>query len=200
MIDSVNFDKMNGIVPAIVQDADTRQVLMVGFMNREALDHTLKSKTVTFWSRSRNALWRKGETSGNFLKLVSIHTDCDNDSLLVMAKPTGPVCHTGSYSCFSETEPGVNADLLTQLERIIIDRKVSMPAHSYTATLLRKGITFISQKVGEEAVETIVAALGQDHTRVRQESADLLYHLLVLLAAKGIPLTEVYDELKQRMQ
>lgn len=196
MIDSVDFDKLNGLVPAIVQDADSRQVLMLGFMNREAFEKTLASRKVTFYSRSRQSLWQKGETSGNTLDLVSIQLDCDNDALLVKARPVGPVCHTGKHSCFGENQ---EVDVLSQLESIILQRKELMPGESYTASLLQKGLPYITQKLGEEAIETVVAALSQNKERIREESADLLYHLLVLLASKDITLKDVLEELKKRM-
>lgn len=196
MIDSVDFDKLYGLVPAIVQDADSHQVLMLGFMNREALENTLASKKVIFYSRTRRALWQKGETSGNTLELVSVQIDCDNDALLVKARPTGPVCHTGKHTCFGENQLN---DVLSQLESVILQRRETMPERSYTASLLQKGIPYISQKLGEEAVETVVASLSQNKERIRTESADLLYHLLVLLAAKDITLKDVLEELKKRM-
>jgi phosphoribosyl-AMP cyclohydrolase / phosphoribosyl-ATP pyrophosphohydrolase len=199
MINTIDFDKLGGLVPAIVQDADTRQILMLGFMNREAVEKTMHDKKVTFWSRTRKSLWQKGETSGNTLNLVSIHTDCDKDALLVKARPTGPVCHTGDHTCFGEEGLNKNAEILSKLESIILDRKATMPEKSYTARLFAKGIPEITQKVGEESVETIVAALNQSPDRLREESADLLYHLLVLLAAKDVPLDEVFGELKKRM-
>jgi len=196
MIDSVDFDKLNGLVPAIVQDADSRQVLMLGFMNREAFEKTLASRKVTFYSRTRQSLWQKGETSGNTLDLVSVQLDCDNDALLVKARPVGPVCHTGKHSCFGENQV---VDVLSQLESIILQRKELMPGESYTASLLQKGLPYITQKLGEEAIETVVAALSQNKERIREESADLLYHLLVLLAAKDITLKDVLEELRKRM-
>jgi len=199
MIDTIDFDKHNGLVPAVVQDADTRQVLMLGFMNRESFEKTLNEKKVTFWSRTRETLWQKGETSGNVLELVSVHPDCDNDTLLVKARPAGPVCHTGNRTCFGEEDIGNNTEILTRLQSIINERKQDMPEGSYTARLLQKGVPAITQKVGEEAVETIVAALNQSPERLCEESADLLYHLLVLLAAKDIKLDEVMDTLKKRM-
>lgn len=199
MIDTVNFDKLQGLVPAIIQDAKTQQVLMLGFMDREALEKTIRDKRVTFRSRTRQTLWQKGETSGNYLELVSIQTDCDNDTLLIKARPTGPVCHTGMHTCFQEEKIQPGSDILSQLESVILQRKASMPEKSYTASLLKSGLGTITQKVGEEAVEAIVAALAQSPARLREESADLLYHLLVLLVAKNIALDEVLSELKKRM-
>jgi phosphoribosyl-AMP cyclohydrolase / phosphoribosyl-ATP pyrophosphohydrolase len=199
MIDTIDFEKLNGLVPAVIQDADSLKVLMLGFMNRESLERTLHDKKVTFWSRTRQSLWQKGETSGNVLELVSVRADCDNDALLITARPTGPVCHTGKQTCFSGEEQDGDSDILSRLESIILDRKETMPEASYTARLLQKGIPAITQKIGEEAVETIVAALNQTPDRIREESADLLYHLLVLLAAKDIKFGEVLAELKKRM-
>ena len=199
MIDTINFDKHNGLVPAVVQDADTRQVLMLGFMNRESLEKTLNEKKVTFWSRTRETLWQKGEISGNVLELVSVHPDCDNDTLLVKARPAGPVCHTGNHTCFGEEDFSSDTEILTRLESIISERKRDMPEGSYTARLLQKGMPAITQKVGEESVEAIVAALNQSPERLCEESADLLYHLLVLLAAKDCTLNDVLEELKKRM-
>jgi phosphoribosyl-ATP pyrophosphohydrolase/phosphoribosyl-AMP cyclohydrolase len=200
MIDKLNFDKLNGLVPAIVQDATTRQVLMVGFMNREAVAETLKEKKVTFWSRTKNRLWQKGETSGNTLALASMQADCDGDSLLIRAVPAGPVCHTGSYTCFGEEKSGTASSTLAQLEGIIHQRAQSLPSDSYTAKLLREGTGRIAQKVGEEAVETVVAALQKDPDAIREESADLLYHLLVLFEHEGIKLDDVSSVLKRRME
>jgi phosphoribosyl-AMP cyclohydrolase / phosphoribosyl-ATP pyrophosphohydrolase len=199
MIDTVNFDKLQGLVPAIIQDSKTHQVLMLGFMDREALEKTIREKRVTFRSRTRQSLWQKGETSGNYLELVSIQTDCDKDTLLVKVRPTGPVCHTGMHTCFQEENMKSDADILSQLESVILQRKASMPEKSYTASLLKSGLVTITQKVGEEAVEAIIAALAQTPDRLREESADLLYHLLVLLAAKNITLDDVLTELKKRM-
>jgi phosphoribosyl-AMP cyclohydrolase / phosphoribosyl-ATP pyrophosphohydrolase len=197
MIDSINFDKMGGVVPAVVQDADNRRVLMVGFMDREALRRTLEGREVVFWSRSRKTYWKKGETSGNILSLVSVSADCDTDSLLVLARPSGPVCHTGSETCFPDAE-GEGA-VIDTLARVIARRRKEMPQGSYTAELFRSGIARIGQKVGEEAVELAIAAQYQDKQRCIEESADLLYHLLVLLAEKEIPVSDVYGELGKRM-
>jgi len=199
MTDTIDFDKLNGLVPAIVQDAGSGQVLMLGFMNREAYERTLQEKKVTFWSRTRQTLWQKGETSGNTLDLISIQTDCDNDALLIKARPAGPVCHTGKHTCFGEDALRGNNNVLTQLYSTILQRKAAMPENSYTATLLKNGIPAIAQKVGEEAVETIVASLQESPQRIGEEAADLLYHLLVLLAAKDIAFDDVLQELKKRM-
>jgi phosphoribosyl-ATP pyrophosphohydrolase/phosphoribosyl-AMP cyclohydrolase len=197
MIDQLNFSKLNGLLPAIVQDAETRQVLMVGFMNREAVQETLNKNTVIFWSRTKQRLWQKGETSGNTLQLISAAADCDGDALLIQAKPAGPTCHTGTYTCFGEEK---REDTLAALERTIQQRKRDMPNDSYTATLFARGTPFISQKVGEEAVEVLVASLQQDQSALKQEAADLLYHLLVLFVDRGISLADVTAILRERMK
>ncbi len=197
MIDQLNFSKLNGLLPAIVQDAETRQVLMVGFMNREAVQQTLNKNTVIFWSRTKQRLWQKGETSGNTLQFISAAADCDGDALLIQAKPAGPTCHTGTYTCFGEEK---REDTLATLERTIQQRKRDMPNDSYTATLFARGTPFISQKVGEEAVEVLVASLQQDQSALKQEAADLLYHLLVLFVDRGISLADVTAILRERMK
>lgn len=197
IIDQLNFNKLHGIVPAIVQDAHTRQVLMLGFMNREAVQKTLDERTITFWSRTNQRLWQKGETSGNSLQLISVATDCDGDALLLQAKPAGPTCHTGSYTCFGEEK---REETLTALEQTIHQRKHKMPSDSYTATLFARGAPYIAQKVGEEAVEVIVASLQQDPSALKQEAADLLYHLLVLLVDRGLSLQDVTETLHRRMK
>jgi len=196
---TLNFDKLNGLVPAVVQDADSGDVLMVGFMNQDALDRTLQEKRVTFWSRSKQRLWMKGETSGNVLHLVSLHHDCDNDALLILARPDGPVCHTGETNCFS-SHHRFNKSILEKLDAIVVGRKAHSPENSYTAKLLSEGIPKIAQKVGEEAVELSIAAQYPDKQRCIEEAADLFYHTLVLLAGKEIPLSDVYAELEKRMK
>lgn len=193
----IDFKKMSGLVPAIIQDAVTNKVLMLGFMNEEAYQKTLETKQVTFFSRSRNTLWTKGEISGNFLKLVNISIDCDSDTLLVKANPTGPVCHTGKDTCFNEVNKS-GVTFLKQLDDLIADRKVNLPENSYTTTLFKKGIKRISQKVGEEATEVIVDAMAKDKPRVLEESADLIYHLLVLLNYFDLKIEEVVDVLESR--
>ena len=199
MIDKLNFAKLNGLVPAIIQDAATRQVLMVGFMNREAVEKTIQERTVTFWSRTKGRLWQKGETSGNTLAVSSMQIDCDGDALLVRAIPAGPICHTGSFTCFGE-EKSAGADaVLEGLEEIIRERREQMSSESYTAKLFRKGTPRIAQKVGEEAVETVVAAMQKDREGLKEEAADLLYHLLVLLRDQGLNLSDVTTVLKKRM-
>jgi phosphoribosyl-AMP cyclohydrolase / phosphoribosyl-ATP pyrophosphohydrolase len=198
VIDQLNFSKLNGLVPAIVQDARTKQVLMVGFMNREAAEKTLADKRVTFWSRTKQRLWQKGETSGNFLDVVSVHPDCDHDSLLIYANPRGPVCHTGTYTCFGESEISGVSDILVELESVIAERKRTMPENSYTTKLFNEGITRIAQKVGEEGVEVVIASLTQNDERLAEESADLLYHVMVLLQERGMSVRDVLNELQRR--
>jgi phosphoribosyl-ATP pyrophosphohydrolase/phosphoribosyl-AMP cyclohydrolase len=188
------------LIPAIIQDVSNNQVLMIGFMNREAVQKTLQERRVTFWSRTKQRLWQKGETSGNTLEVSSIHIDCDGDALVVRANPTGPVCHTGTYTCFGEEKSNALHAVLDNLENIIRERRQQMPEGSYTAKLFRQGTPRIAQKVGEEAVETIVAALQGNSDAMKEESADLLYHLLVLLQEKGLILADVTDVLKKRME
>ncbi len=199
-IEKIDFEKMDGLIPAVVQDANTRKVLMLGYMNREAVDLTIRDQKVTFFSRSRNALWQKGETTGNYLIPVSMHPDCDNDALLIKARPVGPTCHTGAYSCFGETGASHLGDVLDDLGKIIRHRKENMPEGSYTTKLFSGGIPAISQKVGEEAVEVAIAAISQSTARLKEEAADLLYHLLVLLEAKELTLEEIGGELRMRMR
>lgn len=192
------FEKSNGLLPAIVQDATTNKVLMLGYMNAEALEQTLSSKKVTFFSRSKQRLWTKGETSGNFLHLVAIAMDCDQDALLVKAHPAGPVCHTGEDTCFQEVNE--KDDFLTKLESIIQGRKNNPSDASYTSSLFKKGINKIAQKVGEEAVELIIEAKDDDRDLFLNEAADFLFHYLVLLAAKGESFEEVVSVLEKRNQ
>ncbi len=199
MIDRLNFSKLNGLIPAVIQDAHTRQVLMVGFMNRDAVERTLQTQRVVFWSRVKQRLWQKGETSGNTLGVVSVHVDCDGDALLVKAIPAGPVCHTGSFTCFGENRGQDSQSVFQQLEGIVRARQQQMPEDSYTARLFQQGTGRIAQKVGEEAVEVVVAALQNDTVALKAESADLLYHLIVLLRERGLGLVDVADELKNRM-
>lgn len=190
------FDKSTDLLlPAIVQDAATRVVLMQGWMNRAALDRTLTSAKVTFFSRSQKGLWTKGETSQNFLRLVSVTADCDLDSLLVQARPDGPTCHTGSDSCWGQTNEG---DFLDHLERTIQHRRDNPAEKSYTASLLARGINKVAQKVGEEAVELVIEAKDDDRDLFLGEAADLMYHYLVLLAAKGYSLEDVREVLRSR--
>jgi phosphoribosyl-AMP cyclohydrolase / phosphoribosyl-ATP pyrophosphohydrolase len=190
-----DFAKGNGLVPAIIQDYDTMQVLMLGFMNEEALEKTLKEGKVTFFSRSKNRLWTKGETSGNYLFVKEITTDCDNDTLLVKVKPAGPVCHTGSVSCFNE-DP--SKGFLYKLEQIVSRRIDENSKDSYTNKIFKQGINKAAQKVGEEAVELIIEAKDDNMTLFRNEAADLLYHLLILFKAKGVTLSDIETVLKDR--
>lgn len=196
MKNEIDFSKGSGLVPVIIQDDKTSAVLMLGYMNKEAYDKTMEDKIVTFWSRSKERLWQKGETSGNFLHLVSVHKDCDSDTLLLRINPQGPTCHTGSYSCF-DVQPD-NLSILTELETVISQRARDLPEGSYTTSLFNGGTSLIAQKVGEEAVETVVAALDQNLERLHEESADLIYHLLVLLNNKGTTLSSVLNELQKR--
>ncbi len=193
----IDFEKGGGLVPAIVQDADTQQVLMLGYMNEEALRATQDSGFVTFYSRSRNFLWRKGETSGNTLALVDIAADCDQDTVLVRARPAGPTCHEGTISCFGDKGPQ-GLGWLAELTATIEGRKTADPETSYTAKLLQGPLTKCAQKVGEESVETVIAALSETNTNLTAEAADLLYHLMVLLASKNLSLMGIVQELKTR--
>lgn len=194
----IDFEKMGGLVPAIIQDAETRQVLMLGFMNEEAYQKTLYTRHVTFWSRSRNTLWTKGETSGNYLNLVDIKIDCDQDTLLVRAIPVGPTCHTGTDTCWGETNEQEPIRFLSELQSFIDKRKQEMPEGSYTTSLFNKGINKIAQKVGEEALETVIEATNGDRDHLIYEAGDLLYHLLVLLTEKGLRIEDVAAELQKR--
>jgi phosphoribosyl-ATP pyrophosphohydrolase/phosphoribosyl-AMP cyclohydrolase len=194
---SLDYNKYaDGLVPAIIQDQDSNKVLMLGFMNSEALQRTLESKKVSFYSRSKQRIWTKGETSGHFLELISIATDCDNDSLLIKVKPVGPVCHTGTDTCWGEKNEG-NTFLFT-LQQIIADRKEHPTESSYTSSLFKKGINKIAQKVGEEAVELVIEAKDDNKELFMGEAADLLFHYLILLQAKGYSLNEVIALLKER--
>ena len=194
---NIDFNKMNGLVPAIVQDALSGKVLMQGYMNEEALAKTQETGMVTFFSRSKNRLWTKGETSGNFMELVSLVEDCDGDSILVKANPRGPVCHTGADTCFFE-ENSSKTGFVDQLRAIIKDRKNNPSDKSYTASLFAKGINKIAQKVGEEAVEIVIEAKDDNKELFLGEAADLLFHYLILLEAKGYELDEVMDVLIER--
>ena len=196
--EKLDWEKQGGLIPAIVQDATTGRVLMLGYMNKEALSKTLSSGDVTFHSRSRSVLWTKGETSGNRLKLVSICADCDNDTLLVTAEAAGPSCHKGTTSCFDSTNSSTTFGFLGELERTIDQRIEQGSDESYTARLVGQGASRVAQKVGEEAVELAIAAATNDAAEVKTESADLLYHLLVLLRNHGWSLEDVAKELKSR--
>ena len=195
---NIDFEKMNGLVPAIIQDNTTRNVLMLGYMNREAYEKTLATGKVTFWSRSRNCLWTKGETSGNFLNLVDIKVDCDNDTLLVRVNPTGPACHLGTDTCWGETNDANPLLFLTELQDFINKRHEEMPEGSYTTSLFQKGVNKMAQKVGEEAVETIIEATNGNAEKLVYESSDLLYHLIVLLTSKKLRIEDVAKELQMR--
>ena len=194
-IKHMDFSKANGLVPCIVQDADSSVVLMLGFMNEDALRKTIKEKRVTFYSRTKQRLWTKGESSGNFLELVDILADCDHDTLLIKAHPLGPVCHTGADTCFSESNSEWR---LSSLEKTIADRKSNPKEGSYTTSLFESGMNKIAQKVGEEAVELVIEAKDNNKELFLNEAADLMYHYLVLLQAKGYSLTDVEEILKAR--
>ena len=193
----LDFNKMNGLVPAIIQDAETAKVLMLGYMNQEAYDKTVKTGLVTFYSRTRQRLWTKGEESGNFLDVVSIKEDCDQDTLLIQVHPRGPVCHTGTDTCWGEvnSEPVM---FLKELQQFIQKRHEEMPEGSYTTSLFKSGINKMAQKVGEEAVETIIEATNGTNERLIYEGSDLLYHLIVMLTAKGLSIEDLARELEER--
>ena len=191
----INFEKGNGLVPAVIQDNVTSQVLMVGFMNEEALEKTMKEGRVTFYSRSKNRLWTKGETSGNYLTVKDITTDCDSDSILVLVDPAGPVCHTGTRSCFNNDSA---RGFYYRLEQIINQRIEENAVDSYTGKIFRQGINKAAQKVGEEAVELIIEAKDNNPELFINEAADLLYHLLILLKIKGISILEIEEILNDR--
>lgn len=193
----VDFDKMNGLVPAIIQDSYTSKVLMLGFMNPEALDKTEQTGKVTFFSRTKNRLWTKGEESGNFLIVKSISIDCDQDTLLIKVIPTGPVCHTGDDTCFKEKNEE-DILFLRYLQDFIQRRKEEMPEGSYTTTLFNKGINRMAQKVGEEAVESVIEATNGTIDGLIYEASDLIYHLTVLLTSKGLRIEDLARELKKR--
>ena len=193
----LDFNKMNGLVPAIIQDAETAKVLMLGYVNQEAYDKTIKTGLVTFYSRTRQRLWTKGEESGNFLDVVSIKEDCDQDTLLIQVHPRGPVCHTGTDTCWGEvnSEPVM---FLKELQQFIQKRHEEMPEGSYTTSLFQSGINKMAQKVGEEAVETIIEATNGTNERLIYEGSDLLYHLIVMLTAKGLSIEDLARELEER--
>lgn len=194
----VAFDKYpDGLVPAIIQDVSTKNVLMLGYMNKEALQKTQETKMVTFYSRSKKRLWTKGEESGNFLNLVAIKSDCDQDTLLISVNPEGPTCHKGSDTCWNEKNDS-NFGFLSQLEKVIEQRRTGGESSSYVASLFEKGINTMAQKVGEEAVETIIEAKDDNNELFINESADLLFHYLILLQAKGFSLKDIEVELKKR--
>jgi len=192
---NIDFNKTDGLVPVIIQDEQTLEVLMLGYMNQEAYDKTVQENIVTFFSRSKNRLWTKGETSNNFLHVKSIDIDCDNDTLLIKVKADGPTCHTGSRSCF-KTE--YNQNFILQLEAIVADRYENPQEGSYINKLRTKGLNKIAQKVGEEGVETVIAALAETETDLINESSDLVFHLLVLLREKGLSLEQIAKNLEGR--
>lgn len=196
----INFDKSpDGLIPAVVQDAQTGKVLMLGYMNREAYDKTVAENIVTFFSRSKQRLWTKGETSGNFLHVVAVRLDCDGDTLLIKANPAGPVCHTGADTCFDEVNTG-SGQFLNYLQGIIHDRKVNPSDTSYTTSLFNRGVNKIAQKVGEEAVELVIEAKDDNDDLFKGEAADLLFHFLVLLEQKNIDLDDIVAVLRSRHQ
>ena len=193
-IDQINFDKLGGLIPAVVQDCESMQILMVGFMNREAIEQTIKAKRVTFFSRSKGRIWVKGEASGNYLSLINLALDCDNDSLLIYAKPTGPTCHKGDMSCFKTEQPTIS-----KLIKIIDSRYENPQENSYVTKLFSEGTKRIAQKVGEEGVEVALAAAVGDNEELANETADLLFHLLVLLRQQGLDFSVITDVLEKRI-
>ena len=194
---NLDFEKMGGLLPAVIQDSMTSKVLMLGFMNEEAYQKTLETNKVVFFSRTKNRLWMKGETSGNTLQVVSITPDCDCDTILIKAIPAGPVCHTGSGTCFGE-EIEEDVMFLKYLQSFIERRRMEMPEGSYTTSLFQKGVNRMAQKVGEEAVETVIEATNGTEDRLVYEAADLIYHLMVLLTSKGLRIEDLARELKKR--
>jgi phosphoribosyl-ATP pyrophosphohydrolase/phosphoribosyl-AMP cyclohydrolase len=195
----INFDKDgSGLIPAVIQDQHSNKVLMLGFMNKEAYDKTVEIGKVTFFSRTRNRLWTKGEESGNFLNVVSMSADCDQDSLLIKVIPSGPVCHTGADTCWNEVNPTDKFFFLKTLQEFIARRKKEMPSGSYTTSLFESGTAKITQKVGEEAIETVIESMANNDERLIYEASDLLYHLMVLLSHKGYSISDLADELMKR--
>lgn len=195
---NIDFEKMNGLVPAIIQDAETKKVLMLGYMNREAYEKTLSTKKVTFFSRARQCLWTKGEESGNFLNLVDIKNDCDQDTLLVTVHPDGPTCHKGTDTCWGEKNESSPLLFLTELQNFIEKRHKEMPEGSYTTSLFRDGLNRMAQKVGEEALEAVIEAVNGSDERLIYEISDMFYHLIVLLTSKGLRIEDVVSELECR--
>ena len=198
----IDFEKCGGLVPAIIQDAQTRKVLMLGYMNEEAYQKTIETKKVTFWSRSRNCLWTKGETSGNFLNLVDIKVDCDNDTLLIQANPDGPTCHKGTDTCWGEENTPMDNEnplmFLKELQDFIVRRYEEMPEGSYTTSLFKDGVNRMAQKMGEEALETVIEATNGSRQKLVYEASDMIYHLIVLLTSKGLRIEDVAEELQKR--
>jgi len=193
----INFDQNTGLVPAIIQDNETKNVLMLGYMNQEAFDITLNTKKVTFFSRSKNRLWTKGEESGNFLLLVAVKNDCDNDTLLISVNPQGPTSHKGTDTCWGDVNEQ-NYGFISTLQDVIENRKENLDEKSYVASLFKEGINKIAQKVGEEAIEVVIEAKDNDDTLFLNESADLLFHYLILLQAKGFKLNDIVEVLRSR--
>lgn len=194
---TLDFDKMDGLVPAIIQDSRTLKVLMLGFMNKEAYEKTVETGKVTFWSRTKQRLWTKGETSGNTLTVVDIKADCDNDTLLIKAIPAGPVCHTGNDTCWDEKNENPIM-FLSELQRFIEKRHEEMPEGSYTTSLFKSGCGRMAQKVGEEAIESVIEAMANNNERLIYEASDMIYHLIVLLTSKGLKIEDLAQELQKR--
>ena len=195
---TIDFEKGQGLVPAIIQDAETKNVLMLGYMNQEAYMKTVETGKVTFWSRTRNTLWTKGETSGNFLNVVKIKNDCDNDTLLIKVRPDGPICHKGTDTCWGETNDSNPLLFLTELQNFIEKRHEEMPEGSYTTSLFKDGLNRMAQKIGEEALELVIEACNGTHERMIYEGSDMLYHLIVLLTSKGLRIEDMAYELCER--
>jgi len=198
LINQIDFNKGEGLVPAIIQDVQTQKVLMLGYVNKASLEKTLEEKRVCFYSRSKKRLWTKGESSGNYLNFISMRLDCDQDSLLIKVNPVGPVCHKGSDTCWDEKNANSDVNFLLQLQEVINERKNNLSEKSYTVSLFQKGMNKIAQKVGEEAVELVIEAKDDNKDLFMGEAADLMFHYLVLLSAKGYKLEEVVDLLTQR--
>ncbi len=198
MLMEIDFEKQGGLVPAIIHDSITNKVLMLGYMNQEAYEQTIKTGKVTFWSRSRQCLWTKGETSGNFLNLVSIKSDCDNDTLLVRVNPVGPACHLGTDTCWGEKNEANPLLFLTELQDFINKRHEEMPEGSYTTSLFKDGLNRMAQKVGEEALEAVIEATNGTNERLIYEASDMFYHLIVLLTSKGLRIENIAQELQVR--
>lgn len=198
MLMEIDFEKQGGLVPAIIQDSITNNVLMLGYMNQEAYEQTIKTGKVTFWSRSRQCLWTKGETSGNFLNLVSIKSDCDDDTLLVRVNPVGPACHLGTDTCWGEKNEANPLLFLTELQDFINKRHEEMPEGSYTTSLFKDGLNRMAQKVGEEALEAVIEATNGTNERLIYEASDMFYHLIVLLTSKGLRIENIAQELQVR--
>ena len=194
---TLDFDKMDGLIPAIIQDSRTLKVLMLGFMNKEAYEKTVETGKVTFWSRTKQRLWTKGETSGNTLTVVDIKADCDNDTLLIKAIPAGHVCHTGSDTCWDEKNQNPIM-FLSELQRFIEKRHEEMPEGSYTTSLFKSGCGRMAQKVGEEAIESVIEAMANNNERLIYEASDMIYHLIVLLTSKGLKIEDLAQELQKR--